>query len=306
MNKILITGSNGIIGRQLLAQLLDSYPSAEFTVINRNRMQSPVDIRVNVVELDLLNIDEARAEDLFNKIKPDLFFHLAWDTAHKDYLTTQDNKVWENISVILINSFYASGGKKFIGIGSSIEYDWKEQSPFNESVTALNGNGWLYGQCKLNVYNYLASLPDIDYLWCRIFFVFGPGQGRTRLVPLIINNALNGGSPLSINVRLERDYISTFEIARQIIMMQQTKYSGAVNICSGRVVKLGDMIHAVENYTSKQVELSNAQYQDNFENESIGGSIELIERHYPNYSYTYKNFEMDLGKAINSMETNNS
>lgn len=269
-------------------------------------MQSPADKRVNAIEIDLLNIDERAATALFNDIKPDLFFHLAWDTAHKDYLTTGDNIKWEKISRMLIDSFYKSGGSKFIGIGSSIEYNWKEGNIFNETTSSLNGNGWLYGQSKLNVYNYLASLSNIKYLWCRIFFVFGPGQGKTRLVPLIISRSLIGGDPLTINLNLKRDYISTFEIARQIIMMQETNYFGPVNICSGGVIRLGDIIQTVESYTNREVLLSPAQYQDNFENESVGGSIELIKKYYPNYACSFESFEADLIKTINSIKSNNN
>jgi nucleoside-diphosphate-sugar epimerase len=296
--KILISGSAGIIGRQLLLQILKHYPGAAITVINRNASDHIYNKRITNIKLDLLTIDENKAITLFNEIKPDLFFHLAWNTSHKDYLTTHDNIKWEQVSIALIKSFYSSGGKKFIGIGSSIEYDWKSGSRFDASTSLLNGNGWLYGQCKLNVYEYLKSLPDISYLWCRVFFVFGPGQSETRLIPLVIKNALYSDGNLTINRELKRDYISTFEIARQIIMMQETDYSGAVNICSGRVTKLGDIIRVIENYTNKCVTLSDVQYQGSFENESIGGNIDLINRYYPDYSYSFEDFEVDLRKTI--------
>lgn len=295
--KILVTGSNGIIGQQLLSQLLNTYPLAKFIVINRSTRLTE-NKRVKSIGLDLLNIGDEKVLSLFDDIRPDLFFHLAWDTGHKEYLTTLDNKKWEEISILLINNFYNSGGKRFIGIGSSIEYDWAGKSPFLETQASMNGNGWLYGQSKLNVYKYLTSLPNISYLWCRIFFVFGPSQGKTRLVPLIINNAINGGVPLTINLDLKRDYISTFETARQIIMMQKTNYSGAVNICSGRVIQLGKIVRIIEDHTNKHAVLSDVKFQDNFENESIGGNIDLIKKYYPDYSYSFEDFTVDLEETI--------
>lgn len=295
--KILITGSNGIIGQQLLSQLLDVYPTAEFVVINRTAPTSLDTKRVRSIEADILSIDKRQADLIFANNRAELFFHLAWDTGHSNYLNTTDNIKWEAISIILIDSFYSSGGKRFIGMGSSIEYDWTIKNTFKEN-SSPTGSKWLYGQSKLAVYNHLASLSNVSYLWCRIFFVFGPGQGKTRLVPLIINNALNGGEALTINLELKRDYISTFEIARQIIMMQQTNYSGAVNICSGRAIKLRDIVDCIGEITKTKVTLMPVEYQDGFEIEILQGSIGLINQYYKEYTYSLDNFYEDIKKTI--------
>lgn len=300
--QIIITGSNGIIGQQLLIQLLDAYPNANFVVINRKLPNLIENRRVKTIELDLLNTNEFQIETLFNKIKSDFFFHLAWETGHRNYLDTIDNLKWEKVTISLINSFYQSGGKRFVGIGSSLEYDWSFDNPFKENSSPVNGNNCLYGQSKLNVFKYLQSQFNISYLWGRIFFVFGPGQSKTRLIPLVISNVLNGSNPLSINGLLKRDYISTFEIAKQIIMMQKTNYSGPINICSGRAIKLNDIIKIVEYYAQKKLSLSPITFNDKFEIESVSGSIDLINKYYPNYSYSYENFQMDLFKTITELK----
>ena len=295
--KILITGSNGIIGQQLLSQLLDVYPIAEFVIINRKTPTVLITERIKSIEIDILSIDKTQADLIFTSIRPELFFHLAWDTGHSNYLETIDNVKWESTTITLINSFYSSGGKRFVGLGSSIEYDWAFNSPFKE-ISSPTGSKWLYGQSKLAIYNHLASLSNISYLWCRVFFVFGPGQSKTRLVPIIINNALNGGNALTINLELKRDYISTFEISRQIILMQQTNYSGAVNICSGRAIKLGDIISCISDITKTKITLNSINYQDGFEIEKLEGSIELINQYYNYYTYSVDNFCDDIKKTI--------
>lgn len=299
--KILISGSNGIIGQQLLNQLLHNYPEAFFFVINRkNNSSKPID-RVRYIEEDLLKIDRSQIDTIITSIRPNLFFHLAWDTSHDNYLDTLKNLEWEKTSIMLINSFYNSGGRRFVGLGSSIEYDWTRENPFKECSSPVTGNRWLYGQSKLNVFKHLSSLNDISYLWGRIFFVFGPEQSKTRLVPLIINNALNGGTPLTINTLLKRDYISTFEIAAQIIMMQKTNYSGAVNICSGRAITIQDIIDCIEDYTKSTVALSSIKYHDNFEIGNIGGSLELLKKYYPDYTYSFEKFQQDLRNTIDKI-----
>ncbi|MCK9403277.1 MAG: NAD-dependent epimerase/dehydratase family protein [Chitinophagaceae bacterium] len=303
--KILITGSNGIIGQQLLLHLLSAYPTAEFIVINRKPSILVDKNRIQSIDLDLLNTNENAIRSVMINNRPELLFHLAWDTNHSDYLNTLDNIKWEEISKMLIDVFYDSGGKRFIGIGSSIEYDWNMKNPFRENSSPLSGNKWLYGQSKLRVFKYLTSLANISYLWCRVFFVFGPNQGNSRLVPRIINNALFGDLPISLNLQLKRDYISTFEIARQMVMMQKTEYSGAVNICSGRTVELGYIVDSISGILKKTVTWSPVTYQDGFEIESLGGSIKLINQYYKEYTYSLKNFDCDIEKTIDFIRVNN-
>lgn len=298
--KIAITGSTGIIGRELFSQLYNTYENAEFVLIKRNDDNKNIIPRVRIAKFDLLSITADSARAFFEDEKIDYFFHLAWDTNHASYLISEENILWEQSTINLINSFYNSGGQKFIGIGSSIEYDWKCTNPFNELNSKLNGNNWAYGKSKLNIFNYLTKIPNISFQWHRIFFVFGPGQSNKRLIPLIINNALNNSEPLSVNLNLGRDYISTFEIAKQISMMSTTSYIGAVNVCSGKPTLISDIISKIEKITQKNIIISSNEFKDNFELQNISGYQSIIKLYFPDYNYSEINFENDLKKTIKS------
>lgn len=291
---IFITGSTGIIGKQLVKQLYLTYPTAAIYEISRKN----VNVEKNHIELDLLNTNYIKVEAIFNHYKPSLFFHLAWCTNHSNYLVSEENILWEKATVNLINSFYNSGGHKFIGIGSSIEYDWNYLSPYNEFNSKLNGNNWLYGKSKINIFNYLSNIPNISFQWDRIFFVFGPGQSENRLIPLIINNALNNSEPLSVNLNLGRDYISTFEISRQISMMSTTSYCGSLNICSGKSTLLGDLVSKIETITRKKVTISSNEFKDNFDVQNISGCQDVIKLYFSDYKYSEDDFVNDLKETI--------
>lgn len=296
---ILVSGSKGLIGRQLIKQLKIVYPDAKIYELNRT-----IDLsNEQLISLDLLTADKSKCEKIFEKVKPKLFFHLAWNTDHKDYLTSLNNKLWEEVTINLIDAFYESGGYKFIGIGSSVEYDWeKNELPFDEINSIVNGNKWAYGKAKNNVYNHLKSLNNKYFQWARIFFVFGPGQTNNRLIPLIINTALINSDPLLINLALKRDYISTFEIARQIGLMSTTSYTGPYNVCSGESLVLKDLVTFVENGLKKKVPISKVKFQDNFDIEEIVGKLDVIKRYFPNYNYSRNNFLEDLKKTITYYE----
>jgi nucleoside-diphosphate-sugar epimerase len=270
------------------------YPDATIFEISRGKEN----VGINHLQLDLLNTNSIKLDSIFKKYKPFLFFHLAWCTNHSNYLVSEENVLWEKSTIKLINSFYNSGGYKFVGIGSSIEYDWKYPAPYNEFNANLNGNNWPYGKSKINVFNYLSKLPNIMFQWHRIFFVFGPGQSKNRLVPLIINNALNKTEPLSVNLNLRRDYISTFEIARQIAMMSLTSYSGSLNICSGHLISLGELVSKVENILGNKVSISSNEFKDSFNVENISGCQDVINLYFPQYKYSEVDFNNDLKKTI--------
>ncbi len=292
--KILVTGSNGIIGSELVKQLATFYPESEIYELNRTKNSN----NNKSLSIDLLNTSYQELANILNIIKPKLLFHAAWYTDHSDYLTSEINILWEKATIQLIDAFYNCGGFKFIGLGSSIEYDWNSQSPFIENSLNLNGNNFLYGKSKLNVYLHLTKLKGVSYQWGRVFFVFGPGQSKNRLIPLIINSAINGVEKIKVNRNLKRDYISTIEIAKQVLMMSKCNYSGSVNICSGNSPSIDELIQMIENIIKKRVLISDEIYNDKFEIKEIAGCNNLIKKYYPSYEYNKNEITLDMTKTI--------
>jgi len=302
--RILLTGSNGIIGQQVLDTLIKESNEHEIFLINRStplKYSKSKKNKIKYFELDLLKIDKNRIDDLMKLINPEIFFHLAWNTSHNEYLTTKDNILWESVTINLINSFYIFGGRKFIGIGTSLEYDWTDLSnnKLNEFTSNLSGSKWQYGQSKLKIFRHLESLKNIEYLWCRVFFVFGPNQEKSRLLPKILNSFYDRNSPISLNLNLRRDYISTFEIAKQMIMLMKINYSGPVNICSGSSIELNFLVEAASKILKMDPNISKNIYKDDFEIKDISGDLGVIKMLFKNYTYTKKNIVLDIKKIIN-------
>ena len=304
--KIAITGSTGIIGRELFRQLYAKYEDADFILINRAEYNIEIP-RVRSIKLNILSLNKKIAHLFFKKQKINYFFHLAWDTNHLNYLISEDNLKWESASIILIDEFYINGGLKFIGIGTSLEYNWEYPSPFYENKSLVSGNNWKYGQAKLNIFKHLFEKSnDISYLWCRVFFVFGPGQDASRLIPLLIRSALYGGTPVAVNIYSKRDYISTFEIAKQILMMFESIYSGPINIASGKALSLGEIISIIEGISGKSISLSKGEYSENFDIKEIYGSLENTKKFFPNYSYEINDLKRDIEKVMITFENKNN
>ncbi len=292
---IVISGATGLIGQQLVSKIIQNYNNPKVLILGIDKLNSKNHNIINV-KMNLLDFDLNELKNIFISFKPEIFFHLAWNTNHSDYLVSDENILWENSSKKLIDLFYESGGKKFIGIGSSIEYDWSHQSPMNEFKTPIS-NQYQYSISKLNVLKYLRE-KEKNFVWGRVFFVFGPNQSNTRLIPKIISNALNGKPDLSIVVDLERDYLSTFEIANQLIMLEKANCNGEFNICSGKPFKLGDFVDLVSKITNKKISIETNSYSGPLDSKTVYGSNDKFKKYYPYYDYSYQNLENDLIETI--------
>ncbi|MBT7624456.1 MAG: NAD(P)-dependent oxidoreductase [Flavobacteriaceae bacterium] len=295
---IIVTGSNGIIGQQLINSIISEYPHHKILLINRKKSNTLFNKSISSLELDLLRVDKNKLNEIFKKFKPKKIFHLAWNTNHSDYLSSLENIEWEVSSKRLIDCFYNNGGKKFIGIGSSIEYDWNYDSPFIENHSLLSNDNYLYSKCKMNVLNHLKKYKNEKYLWARVFFVFGPNQGKSRLIPKLISNALTGYPKISVVLDLERDYLSTFEIAKQLIMIEKTNHNGEFNVCSGIPIKLEKIVEIISQITKKKLNLLGSDYNGPLKSKIVFGSRKLINKLYPNYKYNINDIKKDLIKTI--------
>ena len=96
---------------------------------------------------------------------------------------------------ILIDEFYKSGGVKFIGIGTSLEYDWAYPSPFYENKSLVSGNNWKYGQAKLNIFKHLfiifSSLMIIINLIIFYLMIKNNVKDNNLLIMNIISLIIN-------------------------------------------------------------------------------------------------------------------
>ena len=93
----------------------------------------------------------------------------------------------------MINNFKRKLPKKFIQIGSSIEYG-KRKSPQKESLLKKLILFQYMGMQNLKVhYSYYQFLKKkIPVSIIRLYLVYGPNQDNNRVIPFVINNSLRG------------------------------------------------------------------------------------------------------------------
>lgn len=221
MTRILVTGASGFIGSAIMRRLLaDGH--------------EPVPLR----------------HDLLDDAPPDLSasgashcIHAAWYTNHADYLAHHINRQWVAASLRFEEAFREGGGKRFVGLGTCLEYDVANANgPCVEDETPLRPET-LYARCKLALFEALAKRGG-DFAWARIFFVYGPGDRSGRLIPTMIDWFARGEEAGPTFGGLRRDYVHVDDLAGQIVRIALSGVHGAINTGTGDAPTLSEIFAA--------------------------------------------------------------
>jgi len=244
MNNILLTGASGFLGKAILRYLLSETPF-RVTIIVRNPRKIKEEFKNNQ------KIKVIKTEDLFaeehswwvSNIKDiSHVIHCAWYVNQSDYLYSFENYNSLQGTLKIANFLSNTSIKKFIGIGTCFEYDIEER--YLSTSTALKPET-PYSACKVAAYIALKSLfrqKKIDFNWARVFFLYGDGESKERLVPYIKKCLRENETALLTSGLQIRDFIEVNEAARQICGLIDSSAKEEVNICSGIGVTVKDFV----------------------------------------------------------------
>jgi nucleoside-diphosphate-sugar epimerase len=230
---ITLTGATGFVGRQILHHLLDRGCSVRVLVRDPSRLPSvPGRGELEVAQTpDLFTEGIWRLEELL--AGSETLLHAAWHVKSGHY-TSRQNIVCLTGTLNLAQAFAAVGGKRFVGIGTSVEYD--PSAGLMTPNTPLVPNT-LYGACKVAVFEVLRhffSTEDLSFAWCRIFNLYGEGANELGLVSYIRRQLEVGQEVLLTRGDQVRDFLDVKDAAAMIADLALGQQQGAVNICSGQ------------------------------------------------------------------------
>ena len=138
-----------------------------------------------------------------------------------------------------------AGVSRFIGVGSCFEYDLtfgelsvetplKPLTPYAaaKAATFLTLSQWL--PCQ-----------GIEFLWCRLFYLYGEREDPRRLVPYL-RSMLASGKPAELTGGNQiRDYIDVTEAGQMIAECALGNQQGAINICSGMPITVRELAEKI-------------------------------------------------------------
>jgi len=222
MNTVLLTGSNGLIGKEAILPLKEM----GFDIF------SPAKNEMNILDLNSVR-------KFIEKQKPQYLLHFAWFTG-ENYLKDEINVSLKDSSLELLKFFKDNGGKRAVFAGTCFE-TWGAET--------------LYAKCKNELRERamdFCSHNGISFGWGRIFYVLGHNERETRLLPYIINSLKNGQKAVIKGGPLLRDYMYSKDIAAAFVKFLASNAEGIVDICSGEAVQIASIASIIARKLEKE------------------------------------------------------
>jgi len=238
-NIILLTGVTGYVGRELLGSLC-SQDCRVRLVLRRGK-------KINLNALS--NIEKViYTENIFletvdwwcDALKDvETVIHCAWYAEPGQYQNSQKNLECLKGTIDLGVAAIRSGVKKIVGIGTCFEYDLSQDKALSIS-SKLNPTS-LYAAAKLSAYFILRELlkgSNVQFLWCRLFYIYGGDEDPRRLAPYVKNQLINNKKVFISNPNAIRDYMPVGCVASEIVSASLGEDVGVRNICSASPISI--------------------------------------------------------------------
>jgi len=242
MKHILLTGATGFVGRQVLKKL-SSIAEVKLSVIVRPskvyQVKDIASIKKVIVTDDLFKESQTWWENTCHDI--DLVIHCAWYAEAGKYLNSSKNVDCLIGSLMLVQGAVRAGVKRILGIGSCLEYNIDKE--VLDVGTELKPNT-LYAATKVSLYEawrlYLKQ-EKVDFIWCRLFYLYGEGEDDRRLVAYVRKQIKQGKDVLMTEGNQVRDYLDVSVAGGKIADLAIGKETGLYNICSGQGITVRDL-----------------------------------------------------------------
>jgi UDP-glucuronate decarboxylase len=235
VRRVLVTGASGFIGQVCTRLLL----ARGFEVHGTGRAEAPSIPGLVWHQANLLtSVGRERAM----AVRPSHLLHLAWEARPGLYRDSPDNAAWAEASLDLLDRALSGGARRIFGIGSCFEYG-PFDGPCGEVATPCRPET-TYGRAKLaTAQGFVAA----GAAWGRVFFPFGPGEPRAKLLPsLILSLAAGQDFPCSAGDQI-RDFIFVEDLADAVVSVLESGAGGVINLGSGEGTSLKQIIqHAAQ------------------------------------------------------------
>jgi nucleoside-diphosphate-sugar epimerase len=239
--KVLVTGAAGFIGAHVVRELLRRGHEVDALVRPGTRAWrlEAVDGRLQVIEADLG--ETADVDRVVRTSGPAAIVHLAWYAEPGRYR----HAVAENIaslasSASLLEAAAGAGCGRVVLGGTCLE---------NAVVPARP----IYDAAKLALHRLSEGFTEqgLTVACGHVFYLFGPLEDERRVIPSVIRALLSGESIATTEGRQRRDYLHVSDVAAAFATIAEGSIGGGVDIGSGRLMALADVIRLIGEETGR-------------------------------------------------------
>lgn len=209
--RILITGGTGFIGRPTVKKLLDNDHKL-FLLVRTENHGYPRTKNISISKGNLTDMEHWWKEVM--EFRPDTALHMAWEgIPNYDYKTSLKNLEY---GLELVRRLAEFGCGRIVCTGSCWEYG-KQKGLMKEHDTAQPVNSFTAAKVSLhNIGRAIARENNTRWTWLRLFYVYGPGQRESSLIPHIIRCLKNDTEPEIKNPDNRNDFVYVEDVAEAI------------------------------------------------------------------------------------------
>lgn len=236
MNQVIVTGSNGFLGKYLTAELMmqdifvygidfsPSYPSGILSQSDKGTF----------INCDLSQLDFCY--DYLKNQRIDTFYHLAWrGSGGPERADAQIQLCNVKNSVSCVQWASQLGCNQIIGIGT-----------LSEQLASIVGNrkviseNIIYALTKdytRKLLTIIAEKNGIQFTWCRLSNIYGPTTRTVNILDYTINTLLNGGFPTYSKALQPYNFIYVKDCAKALVSVGLTPHKSTDIFLGGNEIR---------------------------------------------------------------------
>ncbi len=175
--------------------------------------------------------------------------HLAWYTEPSAYWESIENDRWLGASENLIRAFCEAGGRHVVIAGSCAEYGIA--ASVCSEIDAPAAPDSAYGRAKHRLHQIsreICGAHSCGLAWCRIFFPYGPGEPKAKLVSSLIAAFRAEREPFGVAQDQARDFVHASDLGEAFAAIVAAKAEGIFNVCSGTPISIRELVGKVAGF----------------------------------------------------------
>ncbi len=240
--RVFITGGTGFVGKHTVEELQKH--GHQVLILSRKNPKTIFSSRRNLAFLrgDLSDIKKWQKK--LAVWKPEVAFHLAWESLPDHGFEMSSKNLLQGIELVRVLS--KVGCKKVVAAGSCWEYG-RTSGKMSEEIDPRLTDAFSVAKVALCwLGKEAAKLSGMEFVWARIFYVYGPGQKASSLIPYLINEKLRGALPDVKNPNGGNDFIYVDDVARALRLLIEKKTPHVIyNIGSGHITGVREIVRVV-------------------------------------------------------------
>lgn len=261
--RIFLTGATGFIGKYVLKHLeKEGYNILLLTRASKENFSSIISSKkVDIVSGNLSDINKWKNKLI--QFKPEVTIHLAWEGIPDYGVKTSIKNLKYGLN--LFEELAEIGCKKIICTGSCWEYG-QNQGKVSEDLPAKSSDAFTAAKNVLHLLGReIAKENNMQFIWTRLFYVYGAGQRENSLIPYIGKCVKEGKKPKIKTPSTRNDFIYVEDVAKAIVaILEKCTQSTVYNIGSGYSTSIQKIIREICNcynigYIQKSKQLTEDQ-----------------------------------------------